>query len=83
MELTRFLKIFRYAQGKNEFDLEKTIKLMIIQRLDLPSGELRTYERQADHGFEKIAAKFRSISKKLKINDLSAQQHMPLTPDSI
>ena len=54
MQLTGFSKILREAQGKNEFDLEETIKLMITQRLDLPSSKLRTYERQVDHGFEGI-----------------------------
>jgi transposase len=54
MELTGFSKIIREAQGKNEFDLEETVKLMVTQRLDLPSSKLRTYERQLDHGFEEI-----------------------------
>ena len=54
MEFTGFSKIIRGAQGKNQFDLEETIKLIIAQRLDLPSSKLRTYERQKDHGFEGI-----------------------------
>jgi len=54
MELTGFSKILRGAQGKNEFDLEETVKLMVTQRLDLPSSKLRTYERQLDHGFGEI-----------------------------
>ena len=54
MEFTGFSRIIREAQGKNRFDLEETIKLIIAQRLDLPSSKLRTYERQKDHGFEDI-----------------------------
>lgn len=54
MELTGFTKILREAQGKNLFDLEETVKLIIAQRLDLPSSKLRTYERQQEHGFDEI-----------------------------
>jgi len=54
MELTGFAKIIRKAQGKNQFDLEETVKLIIAQRLDLPSSKLRTCERQQEHGFDEI-----------------------------
>jgi hypothetical protein len=51
LDLTGFSKVIREAQGKNSFDLEEIIKLIIVQRLDLPSSKLRTYERQEEHGF--------------------------------
>lgn len=54
MELTGFTKIVREAQGKNQFDLEEVVKLILAQRLDLPSSKLRTYERQQEHGFGEI-----------------------------
>jgi transposase len=54
MELTGFSKIIRQAQGKNKFNVEEAVKLIIAQRLDLPSSKLRTYERQQEHGFEEI-----------------------------
>ena len=54
MELTGFSKIIREAQGKNQFNLEEAVKLIIAQRLDFPSSKLRTYERQQEHGFEEI-----------------------------
>ena len=42
------------AQGRRQFNLEETVKLIIVQRLDLPSSKLRTQERQGDHGFAEI-----------------------------
>lgn len=54
MELTGLAKIIREAQGKNQFDLEEAVKLIIAQRLDLPSSKLRTCERQQEHGFDEI-----------------------------
>jgi transposase len=54
MQLTGFANIIREAQGKNSFDLEEIIKLILVQRFDLPSSKLRTYERQRDHGFQDI-----------------------------
>jgi hypothetical protein len=54
MELTGFSKIIRSAQGKRQFNLEEIVKLIITQRLDLPSSKLRTYERQEEHGFQEI-----------------------------
>ena len=55
MELTDFSNVIHQAQGKQRFDLENVIKLMIVQRLELPGSKLRTYERQHDHGFENIS----------------------------
>ncbi len=54
MELTGFSKIIRSAQGKRQFNLEEIVKLIITQRLDLPSSKRRTYERQEEHGFQEI-----------------------------
>lgn len=54
MELTGFSKIIREAQGRNKFNLEEVVKLIITQRLDLPSSKLRTCERQQEHGFNEI-----------------------------
>jgi len=54
MELTGLSQLLREARGKHQFNLEETIKLMVAQRLDLPSSKLRTFERQQDHGFNDI-----------------------------
>lgn len=54
MSLTGFSKVIGEAQGKNGFDLEEIIKLIIVQRWDCPSSKLRTYERQEEHGFHGI-----------------------------
>ena len=51
MQLSGFSEVIRRAQGKNKFDVEEIIKLILVQRFDLPSSKLRTYERQEDHGF--------------------------------
>jgi transposase len=51
MTLTGFDKVLQSAQGKKQFDLQEIIKLILVQRLDLPSSKLRTFERQEDHGF--------------------------------
>lgn len=51
MRLTGFSKVIESVQGKRQFDLEEIVKLIIVQRLDLPSSKLRTHERQEDHGF--------------------------------
>lgn len=56
MHLTGFCDIIRSAQGKRCFDLEEIIKLILIQRFDVPSSKLRTCERQEDHGFQGISA---------------------------
>ncbi len=54
MDLVGFSKIAKEAQGKNRFNVEKILKLIILQRIDLPSSKLRTYERQSDYGFHGI-----------------------------
>jgi hypothetical protein len=54
MDLVGFSGIAKRAQGKNRFNVEEILKLIILQRLDLPSSKLRTYERQSDHGFHGI-----------------------------
>lgn len=51
LNLSGFNNVIKEAQGKNSFDLEEIVKLIIVQRLDLPSSKLRTYERQKEHGF--------------------------------
>jgi transposase len=51
MDLVGFSAIAKRAQGKNRFDVEEILKLIILQRMDFPSSKLRTYERQSDHGF--------------------------------
>lgn len=55
MHLSGFSSIIKSAQGKNSFDLEEIIKLILVQRFDLPSSKLRTCERQEDHGFQGIS----------------------------
>ncbi len=54
MDLSSFSRIVRKAQGKKSYDIEKVVKLVIAQRLDIPSSKLRTYERQKEHGFYNI-----------------------------
>lgn len=54
MQLTNFSKVTQKAQGKKTYNIEEIIKLIITQRLDLPSSKLRTHERQNDHGFQNI-----------------------------
>jgi transposase len=54
MQVTGFDKIIQSAQGKRQFDPNKILQLMLVQRFDLPSSKLRTYERQQEHGFEEI-----------------------------
>jgi hypothetical protein len=51
MDMVGFSAIARRAQGKNRFNVEEILKLIILQRMDLPSSKLRTYQRQSDHGF--------------------------------
>lgn len=55
MDLTGFNKIIRSAQGRRQFNLEETVRLMLVQRFDLPSSKLRTCERQEEHGFNGIS----------------------------
>lgn len=54
MDLVGFSGIAKRAQGNNRFNVEEILKLIILQRMDLPSSKLRTYERQFDHGFHGI-----------------------------
>ncbi len=54
MSLSGFDTIIHSAQGKRQFDLQEIIRLILVQRFDLPSSKLRTYERQEEHGFEGI-----------------------------
>lgn len=54
MQLSGFSKVIKSAQGKNSFDLEEVVKLILVQRFDLPSSKLRTFERQKSHGFQGI-----------------------------
>ncbi len=54
MQLSGFSQVVRRAQGKNTFNVEDIVKLVLVQRFDLPGSKLRTYERQADHGFRGI-----------------------------
>jgi transposase len=54
MQLSGFSDLIREAQGKNSFDLEEVVKLILVQRFDSPSSKLRTYERQEGHGFQGI-----------------------------
>ena len=51
MSLTGFADVLRAATGKEQFDVEEVIHLIISQQLDRPSSKLRTYERQEEHGF--------------------------------
>ena len=51
LNLSGFTNVIKEAQGKNSFDLEEIVKLIIVQRLDMPSSKLRTYERQKEHRF--------------------------------
>lgn len=54
MKLTGFSEVIKKAQGRHQFDLEEIVKLIIVQRLDLPSSKLRTQQRQTEHGFSEI-----------------------------
>lgn len=54
MDITGFNKIIQSAQGRRRFNLEEIVRLMLVQRFDLPSSKLRTHERQAEHGFNGI-----------------------------
>ncbi|HSX38811.1 MAG TPA: IS1634 family transposase [Chlamydiales bacterium] len=54
MKLTGFSEVIKKAQGRRQFDLEEIVKLIIVQRLDLPGSKLRTQQRQTEHGFCEI-----------------------------
>ena len=49
-----FDQVIRSAQGKRQFDLLEIVRLVLVQRFDLPASKLRTYERQEEHGFHGI-----------------------------
>lgn len=55
MDVTGFNKIIRSAQGRRQFNLEEIVRLMLVQRFDLPSSKLRTCERQGEYGFNGIS----------------------------
>jgi transposase len=54
MDITGLNKIIQSAQGRRRFNLEEIVRLILVQRFDLPSSKLRTYERQAEYGFNEI-----------------------------
>jgi transposase len=54
MDMTGFTKVIQSKQGRHKFNVAEIIKLILAQRFDLPSSKLRTYERQAEHGFNEI-----------------------------
>ena len=54
MTMTNFDKIIQPAQGKRQFDLITILKLLLVQRFDLPGSKLRAQERQEEYGFEGI-----------------------------
>jgi transposase len=54
MDITGLNKIIQSAQGRRRFNLEEIVRLILVQRFDLPSSKLRTYERQTEHGFNEI-----------------------------
>jgi transposase len=54
MNIIGFNKIIQSVQGRRRFNLAETVRLMLVQRFDLPSSKLRTYERQGEHGFDGI-----------------------------
>ena len=51
MDLTGFDVLLKSVQGRRQFDVYEIIKLIISQRFHAPSSKLRTYERQAEHGY--------------------------------
>lgn len=52
MEFSGFSSIIQNAQGKQSFDLDEIVKLMIAQRFHVPCSKLRTFERQDELGFQ-------------------------------
>lgn len=54
MQISGFSEIVKSVQGRNKFNVEEIVKLVLVQRFDLPSSKLRTYARQEDHGFSGI-----------------------------
>ena len=54
MGMAGFAEVIQSKQGRNKFNIEETVNLILTQRFDLPSSKLRTYERQTEYGFSKI-----------------------------
>jgi len=54
MDITGFNHVIQSKQGRHKFNIAETVKLILTQRFDSPSSKLRTYERQAEHGFNNI-----------------------------
>lgn len=54
MDITGFTEIIHSKQGRHKFNVAEIVKLILTQRFDLPSSKLRTYERQAEHGFNEV-----------------------------
>ena len=54
MEISKFSEIIRKRQGKNSFDVEEVVRLIITQAMDCPSSKRRTCERQQEHGYSDI-----------------------------
>lgn len=54
MRMAEFSDVLKNAQGKKRFDVEEAIKLIIVQRLHLPSSKRRTWLRQEEHGFQNL-----------------------------
>ena len=71
MDRSGFSSVIRKGKGKIQFDLEGVVKLIITQRLDLPSSKLRTFERQQDHGFNQINLQhlYRAMDAIIPFND--------------
>lgn len=54
MDMTGFTGVIQSKQGRHKFNIAEIVKLILAQRFDLPSSKLRTYERQAEHGFSEV-----------------------------
>ena len=62
MDLVGFSAIAKRAQGKNQFNVEEILKLIILQRIDFPSSKLRMYQRQSDHGLLGVELSYHGCS---------------------
>lgn len=76
MKITEFDKVIQKAQGRHKFNLLETIKLILIQRFDSPGSKLRTFERQAEHGFHQIDLQhlYRSMDAIENLDEVIQQQ---------
>jgi transposase len=54
MDMTGFTDVIQSKQGRHKFNVVEIVKLILTQRFDFPSSKLRTYERQAEHGFNEV-----------------------------